>query len=311
MSVIRVNKTQDYTVMSNYHLRDENLSLKAVGLMSWMLSLPDNWNFTTEGIVKCRKEGRDAIRGALKELEDAGYLVIEHGKDKGGKFTTSYTLYEQPKTTNTKGKARKPQRKNRNGKTASENSTQINTNKPSTNNTSTKKQVTNGLNENENKNVDQNGFPLENSIKSTNYDLNILRKQIRKILRENGILETSDPKNPLDTVCYKIVKCFLEKYEVSQGKTHKIISNRSLEKVLEVILTGGEGNDFPDISVNFYNGCSMDDDTLENHFSECISNYEAMIDKYFDTDFNGKVDYNISHFFTAGIIRNRYYEVLL
>lgn len=141
MSVIRVNKTRDYTVMSNYHLRDENLSLKAVGLMSWMLSLPDNWNFTTEGIVKCRKEGRDAIRGALKELEDAGYLVIKHGKDKGGKFTTSYTLYEQPKTTNTKGKARKPQRKNRNGKTESENSTQINTNKPSTNNTSTKNQV--------------------------------------------------------------------------------------------------------------------------------------------------------------------------
>ncbi len=127
MSVIRVNKTRDYTVMSNYHLRDDRLSLKAVGLMSWMLSLPDNWNFTTEGITKCRKEGRDAIRGALKELEEAGYLVIEYGHKKDGKFSTSYTLYEQPKTVDNKGKKAKPQRKSRNGKTASENPTQINT----------------------------------------------------------------------------------------------------------------------------------------------------------------------------------------
>lgn len=310
MSVIRVNKTENYTVMSNYHLRDENLSLKAVGLMSWMLSLPDNWNFTTEGIVKCRKEGRDAIRGALKELEDAGYLVIDHGNGKDGKFFTSYTLHEQPLTLENKGKRSKPQRKNRNGKTASEKPTQINTKKANTNNGNTKKQVTNGLNENENKNVDGNGFPEENSPKSANYDFNILRKQIRKLLRENGTLDASDPENPLDAVCYKIVRYFLEKYEVSQGKTHKVVSNRALEKVLDMILTGGE-TDYVDIAVNALKGCGFDKEDIENHYQECISNYEAMIDRYFETDFNGVVDYGISHFFTGGIIKNRYYEVLL
>ena len=310
MSVIRVNKTRDFTVMSNYHLRDDRLSLKAVGLMSWMLSLPDNWNFTTEGIVKCRKEGRDAIRGALKELEEAGYLVIEHGNGKDGKFFTAYTLYEQPKTVDNKRKNAKPQRKNRNGKTASENPTQISTNK-----VSIKKQETKELNENENRNVDRNGFPEENlsspSKSTKEYDFNILRKQIRKLLRDNGTININDPEDYMDAVCYKIVSYFLEKYRVTLGKNHRVISNRSLKAVLDVILNGGDGNDFPEITVNLFGRSMQDPAMLENHFRDCISNYEAMIDKYFDTDFNGKSDYSISHFFTSGIIRNRYYEVLL
>jgi len=311
MSVIRVSKTRDYTVMSNYHLRDDRLSLKAVGLMSWMLSLPDNWNFTTEGIVKCRKEGRDAIRGALKELEDAGYLVIEYGHKADGKFSTSYTLYEQPKTVENKGKKAKPQRKNRSGKTALENPTQINTIT-----TNTKQERAKELNEKENRNVDENGFPEENtpssSISTKRYDFSILRKQIRKLLRENEVIDANDPEgSPLDAVCYKIVWYFLEKYQTELGKPHRVITNKALAKILDVILYGGDGNDLPAISVGIYEGGTFDDDFLENHYRDCASNYEAMIDKYFETDFNGAVDYGISHFFTAGIIRNRYYEVLL
>ena len=72
MAVFRVERTRDYTVMSNYHLRDKRISLKAKGLLSMMLSLPDDWNYTTRGLAKICKEGVDAIGGALRELENCG-----------------------------------------------------------------------------------------------------------------------------------------------------------------------------------------------------------------------------------------------
>lgn len=75
MAVFRIERTRDYTVMSNHHLRNEKLSLKAKGLLSMMLSLPEDWNYTTRGLAKICKEGVDAIGGALRELEAAGYIV--------------------------------------------------------------------------------------------------------------------------------------------------------------------------------------------------------------------------------------------
>ena len=72
MAVFRIERTRDYTVMSNHHLRNRALSLKAKGLLSMMLSLPDDWNYTTRGLAKICKEGVDAIGGALRELEGAG-----------------------------------------------------------------------------------------------------------------------------------------------------------------------------------------------------------------------------------------------
>ena len=73
MAVFRIERTRDYTVMSNHHLRDKALSLKSKGLLSMMLSLPEDWNYTTRGLAKICKEGVDAIGGALRELESAGY----------------------------------------------------------------------------------------------------------------------------------------------------------------------------------------------------------------------------------------------
>ena len=75
MAVFRIERTRDYTVMSNHHLRDKGLSLKSKGLLSMMLSLPEDWNYTTRGLAKICKEGVDAIGGALRELESAGYIV--------------------------------------------------------------------------------------------------------------------------------------------------------------------------------------------------------------------------------------------
>ena len=75
MAIFRIERTRDYTVMSNHHLRNGKLSLKAKGLLSMMLSLPEDWNYTTRGLAKICKEGVDAIGAALRELEGAGYIV--------------------------------------------------------------------------------------------------------------------------------------------------------------------------------------------------------------------------------------------
>lgn len=98
MAVFRIERTRDYTVMSNHHLKDSALSLKAKGLLSMMLSLPDEWNYTTRGLAKICKEGVDAIGGALKELEKAGYIVRRQLRGPGGRISdTEYTIYEKPR----------------------------------------------------------------------------------------------------------------------------------------------------------------------------------------------------------------------
>ena len=97
MAVFRVEKNHNYTVMSNYHLRDTRLTLKSIGLLSKMLSLTDEWDYTTRGLAAICKEGVDAIGAALKELESHGYLVRRQLKDSRGRITdTEYTIYESP-----------------------------------------------------------------------------------------------------------------------------------------------------------------------------------------------------------------------
>ena len=97
MAVFRIERTRDYTVMSNHHLRDPALSLNSNGLLSMMLSLPEDWNYTTRGLAKICKEGVDAIGGALRELESAGYIVRHQMRDRQGRICdTEYVIYEQP-----------------------------------------------------------------------------------------------------------------------------------------------------------------------------------------------------------------------
>ncbi len=97
MAVFRIERTRDYTVMSNHHLRNANLSLKAKGLLSMVLSLPEDWNYTARGLAKICKEGVDPIGTALRELERAGYIVRHKKRDKSGWLTdTEYVIYEQP-----------------------------------------------------------------------------------------------------------------------------------------------------------------------------------------------------------------------
>ena len=99
MSVFRVEKNKGYTVMSNHHLRNHTLSLKAKGLLSQMLSLPDDWDYTLQGLAQINKESIDAIREAVRELERAGYIERSRERDERGCLRgTVYTIYEQPHT---------------------------------------------------------------------------------------------------------------------------------------------------------------------------------------------------------------------
>lgn len=94
--VFKVEKNKNYTVMSNYHLRDKNLSLKAKGLLSFMLSLPDDWDYSLNGLCSICKESEGAIKSTLKELKDNGYLVIEKVRGEKGYFEYNYIIYEHP-----------------------------------------------------------------------------------------------------------------------------------------------------------------------------------------------------------------------
>ena len=97
MAVFRVEKNKGYTVMSNHHLRDRDLSLKAKGLLSQMLSLPEDWDFTLAGLSRINRESIDAIRSAIRELEEAGYITRSRERDEKGRLRgADYVIYEQP-----------------------------------------------------------------------------------------------------------------------------------------------------------------------------------------------------------------------
>ena len=99
MAVFRVEKTRDYTVMANHHLRNTELSLKAKGLLSLMLSLPENWDYTTKGLSFICKDGIDSINATVRELETHGYIIRRRLRNEKGQLTTTeYTIMEQPQT---------------------------------------------------------------------------------------------------------------------------------------------------------------------------------------------------------------------
>lgn len=97
MAVFRVERTRDYTVMSNHHLRNKELTLKAKGLLSQMLSLPEDWDYTLKGLAAINRENIDAIRTAVLELEQAGYIVRSRVRDERGCLRgCDYIVYERP-----------------------------------------------------------------------------------------------------------------------------------------------------------------------------------------------------------------------
>jgi len=141
MAVIRVEKTKDYTTMGNYHFREKNMSFKAKGILSTMLSLPDDWDYTMEGLATLASDGIDSVRTTLKELERFGYVEIKRTRDDQGRLRgTEYVIHEKPILENPT--LEKPILE----KPILENPRQLNTNILNTKEPNTKESNINGLN---------------------------------------------------------------------------------------------------------------------------------------------------------------------
>lgn len=167
MSVIRVNNTKGFTVMSNYHFQDKEISLKAKGLLGLMLSLPSNWDYSINGLVAIVKENKAAVQSALKELEEHKYLKRTRVQDETGRFDYVYDIYEKPydKLPWTENRCTDIQcTENR----CTENQPQINTNKQSTNKQNTKELNTNEYKE---KNIKKESVQSVISSYTENKDL--------------------------------------------------------------------------------------------------------------------------------------------
>lgn len=128
MSVVRVNKTKNYTVLSNYHFKEKKMSLKAKGLLSLMLSLPDSWNYTISGLCALSKDGKDSVMSGLAELEKFGYLIRSQKTNDKGQFSgVEYNIFEEPQEVFAVSDNQNSANQNA-GKQISENPPQLNTN---------------------------------------------------------------------------------------------------------------------------------------------------------------------------------------
>ena len=137
MAVFRVHKTKDFTVMSNHHLRDRNLTLKAKGLLSVILSLPDDWKYSIAGLASICKEGTSAVKSALQELTDAGYVTVTKlypNQTDSGRIEYVYDIHERPQAPRKQGVENLPLENQ-----TVENQTQLNTEEVSTEVPKTKK----------------------------------------------------------------------------------------------------------------------------------------------------------------------------
>lgn len=140
MAVFRVHKTKDFTVMSNHHLRDKNLTLKAKGLLSVILSLPDDWKYSIAGLAAICKEGTSAVKSALQELTDAGYVTVTKlypNQTDTGRIEYVYDIHETPQAPRKQGIENLPLESQQ-----VENQAQLSTEEPSTNESNTKKSST-------------------------------------------------------------------------------------------------------------------------------------------------------------------------
>jgi hypothetical protein len=204
MAVIRVEKTQNYTVMSNHHLRNKNLSLKAKGLMSLMLSLPPDWDYSVGGLVAVCKEAHTSIRSALKELEENDYLIRKRTNSEKGYFVYEYTLYEIPEMRHTENTYAV--------KAHTENGTQLNKEKINTKE----------LNKENNIYIESYAPLLEHirdkELRSLYLDYVEMRKNIEAPISERGLKMLINRAERLSNMDYELQKALVEAAIINEWK---------------------------------------------------------------------------------------------
>lgn len=216
MSVIRVNNTKGFTVMSNYHFQDKGISLKAKGLLGLMLSLPSNWDYSINGLVAIVKENKAAVQSALKELEEHKYLKRTRVQDETGRFDYVYDIYEKPYD-------KLPWTENRcTVNPYTENQPQINTNKQNTKKLNTNKEKTI-----KKESIDSVIHNYTNSEKlvSALLDFKEMRKVLKKPLTPRAMkqclkkLDGLDEKSKVKVVLQSVERGWLTFYELKNAKS--------------------------------------------------------------------------------------------
>lgn len=277
MAVYRVNKNRSYTVMANYHLRDKKLSLKAVGLLSKMLSFNDGWQFSTKGLSAICKEGPDAVLAALRELEDHGYLVRHRQRDSKGRMSnTVFEIYERPQPIPPHGE--KPHMENPDvdnphmEKPHGENPAQLNTN-----------QVIN--------NQRNNNLNNYQSINLDGMDRMDEREQYRELIRDNLEIDilSKDRRYDLDRI-NELVEIMLDAV-CSTSPTIRINGEDMPQPVVKSRFLKLDSGHI-DYVLQAMNDCPSDIRNIRAYLLTALYNASLTIDNYYSArvnyDFHGK-----------------------
>lgn len=289
MATIRVHKTKNYTVMSNTHLRDKSLSLKAKGLLSVMLSLPDNWDYSIAGLVAISKENETAVKSALNELKDNNYVVVTKEnptKSNGGRIKYTYEVYEEPY----KQKIEKQDLENLGVECQQvENHGQLNTNGLSTDELNTNKQSTERLN-------------TDKVHTSTNIDgevhTSVSEKQTVRVTRQDMQAKKEDMLNRFFAICddnienktirvavKRTFRKYMSMYETGFCKVHPILTDKTLTNVCLSLsnVTDTEHNHFE------WTDVYLADETGR-------TGLDRMVNEHFSRTHRGQTNYSITHF---------------
>lgn len=194
MAVFRVHKTKDFTVMSNHHLRDKNLTLKAKGLLSVILSLPDDWKYSVAGLAAICKEGTSAVKSALQELTDAGYVTVTKlypNQTETGRIEYVYDIHERPQATRKQGIENLPLESQQ-----VENQAQLSTEEPSTDKSTTNNKKKEGKRAGYDEIIDS--YTENGELRSALVEFVKMRKMMKKPLTNKALSLLLTSKKGLD-----------------------------------------------------------------------------------------------------------------
>lgn len=335
MAVFRVHKTKNYTMMSNYHLRDKNLSLKAKGLLSVMFSLPDSWNYSIPGLCAILKENETAVKSTIKELKATGYLIVDKKKpckEEGrSKFEYIYNIYETPQEVSDNNNNQEPFFQGIENLPLETPEVEHHPHNKRTDISTTDKSITDTnkdctLSSTEEKTLPSAGKGVKTSAPNNNINININnipprtkeQKQERYAhAKKNRSVDYKDEELP--TILYNgfnslygdkediledhdicltmaLVKQFFEKFKQYRGERHPIVYANDLDQFLSMIRNA-------DLDM-VKDGIVEEDDEPQY--------YLDMMDEYFGSDIgknnNMDCDYHIWLFFTEktqNILYNR------
>ena len=278
MAVFKVNKTSNYTVISNYHLKEKKMSLKAKGLLTLMLSLPEDWDFSINGLVSICKESESAIKAALKELKVFGYLKIEMikpNKSKSKKIEYVYNIFEKPLEKNKRQQVKKQQVENQPTENqSSENQGQLNTNRSNTKDDDVNKDINT---QKENSTTKKS----ETNNEHQTFVMNLAKTEMSKLCKNQITTDTAliTHRNKIQSL-YRFLgkEKFLETFEKIQESTYLKEQSRNAGQFFNWLFSSKKEN-----FLSVFNDVYIDKDKAVAE-DETTPAYSGLSEKDFDME---------------------------